>query len=148
MNSTKKKAVVKEEPMGFFQLLTLWFRNGLLWYAVISLLWLVAGSATGVGDKYLAARSFLMMLPFGLCMSAAGMLFSSKKLQRWLRLLGHYVITIVAFILFILLPNQNDAAPFKGSFVLVLIVLLTAIYWLLFLLVHIFKTKIKKLFEE
>ena len=147
MKSTQKKTV-KEKPKSFFQLLGLWLRGGLLWYAVISLLWLAAGSATGVGDKHLVARSFLMLFPFGLCMSTAGMLFSTQKIPRWLRVLGHYVITIVAFILFILLPNQNDAAPFRGSFILILIVLLTAIYWLLFLLVHIFKTKIKKLFEE
>ncbi|MBQ9784361.1 MAG: hypothetical protein IJW29_02565 [Clostridia bacterium] len=147
MKSTQKKAV-KEKPLGFFELLAIWFRTGLLWYAVISLLWMVAGSLTGVGDKYLNVKAFLMLFPFGLCMSAAGMLFASAKIQRWLRILGHYVITIVAFILFVLLPNQNAAAPFKGSFILILIVLLTVIYWILFLFVHIFKTKIKKLFEE
>ncbi len=147
MNSTKKKAV-KEEPLSFFHLLKSWFCGGLLWYAVISLLWLVAGSATGVGDKFLNVRAFLMMFPFGLCMSAAGILFSSPKIRRWLRMLGHYVITIVSFMLFILLPNQNAAAPFKASFVMILIVLLTLIYWFLFLCVHIFKTKIKQLFEE
>ncbi|MBQ9774009.1 MAG: hypothetical protein IJW30_05035 [Clostridia bacterium] len=134
--------------MDFLKLLKKWLRSACVWYAVVSLLMLCIGVAVGSGSSVLSTKSYLMMFPFGLCMSAAGMLYRSAKIDRWLRILAHYAISIVAFLLFLLLPNENPAVPFKASFVLIMIVLLSVVYWLLFLFVHIFRKRLSKLLED
>ena len=77
-------------------------------------------------------------------MSGAGMLYSSK-LPRWSRILSHYLISVIAFLLFMLLPAGSVSS---GVYVLLMLVLLTVIYWILFALVHIFSARWKRVVEE
>ena len=123
-----------------------WLVGGCVWYAIISLIFLIidliisSNNATHV----VSATSFLLMFPFGLSMSGAGMLYSSK-LPRWSRILLHYVISVVSFLLFMLLPAGSISS---GVYVLLMLVLLTVIYWILFALVHIFAIRWKRVVEE
>ena len=123
-----------------------WLVGGCVWYAIISLIFLIidliisSNNATHV----VSATSFLLMFPFGLSMSGAGMLYSSK-LPRWSRILLHYVISVVSFLLFMLLPAGSISS---GVYVLLMLVLLTVIYWILFALVHIFQVRWKRVVEE
>lgn len=123
-----------------------WLVGGCVWYAIISLIFLIidliisSNNATHV----VSATSFLLMFPFGLSMSGAGMLYSSK-LPRWSRILLHYVISVVSFLLFMLLPAGSISS---GVYVLLMLVLLTVIYWILFALVHIFSIRWKRVVEE
>ncbi|MBQ4274513.1 MAG: hypothetical protein IJB94_06050, partial [Clostridia bacterium] len=68
-----------------------------------------------------------------------------SKLPRWSRILLHYVISIVSFLLFMLLPAGSTSS---GVYVLLMLVLLTVIYWILFALVHIFAARWKRVVEE
>ena len=77
-------------------------------------------------------------------MSWAGMIYKSK-LSRWSRILLHYVISVVSFLLFMLLPAGSASS---GVYVLLMLVLLTVIYWILFALVHIFAARWKRVVEE
>ncbi|MBE6699782.1 MAG: hypothetical protein E7584_06055 [Ruminococcaceae bacterium] len=123
-----------------------WLVGGCVWYAIISLIFLIidliisSNNATHV----VSATSFLLMFPFGLSMSGAGMLYKSK-LPRWSRILLHYVISVVSFLLFMLLPAGSISS---GVYVLLMLVLLTVIYWILFALVHIFSIRWKRVVEE
>lgn len=123
-----------------------WLVGGCVWYAIISLIFLIidliisSKNATHV----VSATSFLMMFPFGLSMSGAGMLYKTK-LPRWSRILLHYVISVVSFLLFMLLPAGSASS---GVYVLLMLVLLTVIYWILFALVHIFQVRWKRVVEE
>lgn len=131
--------------MSFFQFVKKWIRNGLLWYAVLSLAILTAGVAVNSGNSILYAKSYLLLLPFGLCMSAADLLFKDTKISRWLCAFLHFAITLVAFLLFIFLPNATNKQPVK---ILGAVLIAAIVYWLLFLFVHIFKRSTKKLFED
>ena len=123
-----------------------WLVGGCVWYAIISLIFLIidliisSNNATHV----VSATSFLLMFPFGLSMSGAGMLYKTK-LPRWSRILLHYVISVVSFLLFMLLPAGSISS---GVYVLLMLVLLTVIYWILFALVHIFSIRWKRVVEE
>jgi hypothetical protein len=77
-------------------------------------------------------------------MSWAGMIYKGK-LPRWSRILLHYVISVVSFLLFMLLPAGSAST---GVYVLLMLVLLTVIYWILFAVVHIFAARWKRVVEE
>ena len=123
-----------------------WFVGGCVWYAIISLIFLIVDFALSYTNAthVISSTSFLLIFPFGLCMSGAGMLYKSK-LPRWSRILLHYIISIVSFLLFMLLPAGSLSS---GVYVLLMLVLLTVIYWILFALVHIFSARWKRVVEE
>ena len=132
--------------MKTFSKIKQWFTGGCVWYAIISLLFLIIDLALSQKDAthVISSTSFLLIFPFGLAMSGAGMLYKSK-LPRWSRILLHYVISIVSFLLFMLLPAGSTSS---GVYVLLMLVLLTVIYWILFALVHIFAARWKRVVEE
>ena len=123
-----------------------WFVSGCVWYAVISLMFLIIDVVLSASDAthVISSTSFLLIFPFGLSMSGAGMLFRSK-LPRWSRILLHYGISILSFLLFMLLPAGSASS---GVYVLLMLVLLTVIYWILFAIVHIFAERWKRVLEE
>ncbi len=123
-----------------------WFVGGCVWYAIISLIFLIIDIAlSNTNAKHvISSTSFLLIFPFGLSMSGAGMLYRSK-LPRWSRILLHYIISVVSFLLFMLLPAGSTSS---GVYVLLMLVLLTVIYWILFALVHIFAKRWKRIIEE
>ena len=123
-----------------------WFVGGCVWYAIISLIFLIIDIALSNTNAthVISSTSFLLIFPFGLSMSGAGMLYRSK-LPRWSRILLHYIISVVSFLLFMLLPAGSTSS---GVFVLLMLVLLTVIYWILFAIVHIFAKRWKRVVEE
>ena len=131
--------------MKTFSKIKQWFVGGCVWYAIISLIFLVIDIALSKDATHvISSTSFLLIFPFGLSMSGAGMLYRSK-LPRWSRILSHYIISIVSFLLFMLLPAGSLSS---GVYVLLMLVLLTVIYWILFALVHIFSMRWKRVVEE
>jgi hypothetical protein len=132
--------------MKTFSKIKQWLVGGCVWYAVISLIFLIIDIALSntKATHVISSTSFLLIFPFGLSMSGAGMLYRSK-LPRWSRILSHYVISVVSFLLFMLLPAGSTSS---GVYVLLMLVLLTVIYWILFALVHIFSARWKRVIEE
>jgi hypothetical protein len=132
--------------MKTFSKIKQWLVGGCVWYAVISLIFLIIDIALSntKATHVISSTSFLLIFPFGLSMSGAGMLYRSK-LPRWSRILSHYVISVVSFLLFMLLPAGSASS---GVYVLLMLVLLTVIYWILFALVHIFAKRWKRVIEE
>ncbi len=132
--------------MKTFKKIKQWFTGGCVWYAIISLIFLIIDLVISQKDAthVISSTSFLLIFPFGLAMSGAGMLYKSK-LPRWSRILSHYVISIVSFLLFMLLPAGSTSS---GVYVLLMLVLLSVIYWILFALVHIFAARWKRVVEE
>ena len=132
--------------MKIFSKIKQWLVGGCVWYAIISLIFLIIDIALSdtKATHVISSTSFLLIFPFGLSMSGAGMLYRSK-LPRWSRILSHYVISVVSFLLFMLLPAGSTSS---GVYVLLMLVLLTVIYWILFALVHIFAKRWKRIIEE
>ena len=132
--------------MKTFKKIKQWFTGGCVWYAIISLIFLIIDLIISQKDAthVISSTSFLLIFPFGLAMSGAGMLYKSK-LPRWSRILSHYIISIVSFLLFMLLPAGSLSS---GVYVLLMLVLLTVVYWILFALVHIFSMRWKRVMEE
>ena len=132
--------------MNTFAKIKKWFVGGCVWYAIVSLVFLIIDIALSntKATHIISSTSFLLIFPFGLSMAGAGMLYRSK-LPRWSRILSHYLISVVSFLLFMLLPAGSASS---GVYVLLMLVLLTVIYWILFALVHIFSKRWKRVVEE
>ena len=132
--------------MNTFAKIKQWLVSGCVWYAVISLIFLIIDIALSntKATHVISSTSFLLIFPFGLSMSGAGMIYRGK-LPRWSRILSHYLISVVSFLLFMLLPAGSASS---GVYVLLMLVLLTVIYWILFALVHIFSKRWKRVVEE
>ena len=103
MIEKKNQRVSRQNGTSLLAKIKQWLTGGCIWYAIISLVFLMIDliisekNATHV----VSATSFLMMFPFGLAMSGAGMLYRGN-LSRWARILLHYLISITSFFLFIL----------------------------------------------
>ena len=124
-----------------------WLADACVYFTGISLFLLLVDLAmTGTGAQTAVTPSaFLMIFPAALCMSAAGLLLALQAIPRWARCLGHYGITTLAFFLFLWFPARSSARP---STTLIAIVLFSVIYWLLFLMIHLVRSRIRRLMEE
>ena len=130
-----------------FQSFQNWLRGGCIWFTVFSvalilLRLIVAGSIDGAS---ISVTSFLLLLPASLCISGAGVLFRSERIPGWIRYLSHFLVTVLSIFFFLWLPSNTQA---KASTVLILLVAFSALYWLLFLLVHLIQKRIRLLLEE
>ncbi len=132
--------------MKTLQALKKWILNACVYYTFISMFFILIRLTLGnLGDSVINYHAFLLFLPCSLGLSAAGMLSKSKALPRWFRILSHYVITLLCVILFIWLPIGKE---FKGSTALILLVVFSVLYWILFAVIHLFKGRIRRLLEE
>ena len=96
-------------------------------------------------NKTITLGAYMLFLPAAACISGEGVLLTSKGVPRWLRILGHDLVTVLSVILFVWLP-QNPIA--RNSTSIILFLAFTVVYWLIFGLVHLIRGRIKRLLEE
>lgn len=116
------------------------------WYTAASVIILTAAMLiTGDTSGSVAAVSHLLLFPFGLALSGAGMVFRCSGLPRWARLLLHFFITLAAFFCFLWLPsgvNINATSVFTA------LLLLSLAYWLICLIVILTRKRFRSFKEE
>ena len=119
--------------MKTLQLVKKWLCDACVWFTVASLTMLLIGILFLPSMDYIASLSYLLFFPFGLCMSAAGLLREIKQLSSALRNLLHYLITLASLILFIVLPAGFAPTP---SFAFFALLLFSMIYWIILGALH------------
>ncbi len=122
-----------------------WLTGGCIWYTVVTVLLLTLQKLMPDVSSGVNATSFLLILPFGLSISGGNLLLRWERIPRYLRRIGHYLAVLLAVVLFLWLPANTAASP---ATLLILFVAGTALYWLLFGLVHLFRNRILKALEE
>ena len=136
---------------GFFmktlRILKQWMTDGCIYYTVISVLFLFISLAMGNDTDRTLVResSFLLMLPCGLVISIGTQLLRTKKMPRWSRYLSHYLLTVLGVFLFLWLPADSSATPMAGFLMLVLF---SVLYWLIFLVALLVRSRYRKLMED
>ena len=128
--------------MSSFNTFKIWMRGGCVWFTAIALFMLIFGLMFSTNANTVSTVSFLLFFPCGLCISAAGLLYKYQKLGMGLRRLLHYLITMASFIVFIWIPS---GASVTVPFLLLLLLLVSAIYWLIALALHILRSFIHRL---
>lgn len=130
-----------------FQLFIKWLRGGCVFFTILALLFLFLNATIeeGVPSSYVQIKPFLLLFPCGLGISLAGMILKSNRISSWLGKLLHYLITMLSLFVFIYLPSNA-----KPSFVSVLLLFagFSAIYWLIYLVVHLLGDRIRDLLED
>lgn len=122
-----------------------WLTGGCVCYTLLSVFFLFLGTVLNGTGFRINTLSFLLMLPCGMLISAANLLLRWKRLAFWLRSLLHYTVTVLSVFLFLWLPANTDA---HGSTMLILAVAFSAVYWILFGLVHLFLHRMKRLMSD
>ena len=69
----------------------------------------------------------------------------NKKIARWIAYLSHYVISVASVYIFLWLPSGTVASP---STPLLIMVLFSVLYWMVFGLVLLIRNRVRKLMEE
>ena len=122
-----------------------WITGGCVYFTAIAIFMLLLNFILieDSASKGISSSAFLMILPCALLLSLAGMLQKVEAIARWARLLLHYALFTVAVFLF--LSINSIASPMT---LLVLWAVITLLYWLIFLLVHLIRARIRRLLEE
>ena len=133
--------------MKHFITLKKWIVNGCVYFTAISLIMIVIKLLLDGSENAgrIHTGSFLLFLPFGLCMSAAGMLFSSQHLPSWAKYLLHFAITDLSLFLFLWLPANSSVQASTG---LIMLALISILYWIFLGLVVWIRSRVRKLMEE
>ncbi len=124
------------------------FSVACIYYAVISLALLLIQAIANGGFEATAVGTlnFLLIFPFSLSISAAQTLHLHASLSGAVRRLLHYLIFTLAFFLFLWLPTINaDSNPMNS---LIVILLFSALYWLVVLIVSATKKRFHSFREE
>ena len=130
--------------MKTLRILKQWLCSGCVYYTVIAIgiliLSLMSDTAAGI-----AVTRFLAIFPAALCMSAGGMLWKTQNLPRWIRVLFLYLIDVLAVFLFLYLPVSVAAEAVTK---LLMFVLLSVVFWIVFGLIMLISTRIRRLMAE
>ena len=119
------------------ELLKKWFCNTCVWFTCLSLVMLLIGILFLPNMDYISTLSYLLFFPFGLCMSAAGLLMDVKRISIFWRLLIHYTVTMLCLVLLLFLPS-GVSLSFAMAFFFFL--LFSIIYWVGACVIHILRT--------
>lgn len=134
--------------MKSFRTFLSWIRGGCVYFTLISLVMIllnIALSDSDVASRGINLEAFLLFFPCGLGISAGSLLRKTEKLPGWASALAHYLCTVLSIFLFVWIPI-NPAA--RASTVLIMLVAFSAVYWILFLLVHLTRRRILALWED
>lgn len=124
------------------------FTGACVYYAIASLLMILLGLLSNNGFanvKVVPVLNLVLLFPFGLLMSAGQMLLKAESLLKALRLPLHYIITLVAFFLFLLLPANANA---KAGYYLIGLLLMSLVYWIGYLIIALTKKRFHSFKEE
>lgn len=131
--------------MKYRQTIGKWLCGGCVCYTLLSVFFLILGTALSGSGYRVNTFSFLMMLPCAFLLSFANLLLMNRRQEFWLRALLHYLITTVSVFLFLWLPAGVEA---RGSTVLILAVAFSVVYWILFFLIRMMRRRILRLLSD
>ena len=122
-----------------------WMAASCVCFTAVTLFMILAAFLGETGEKAVNAMQVLRTFPCALCMGAAWRLLASEKPARWARFLLHYLIHVLSIFLFLYLP-----VSFSGQAVarLLMLVLLSVVYWVIFGITALIVSRIRVLTDE
>ena len=122
-----------------------WIADGCLYHTVISGVFLLIAFLSKSGESFVEVSSFLLMIPCGLTISVGTQILRNTNLSRGFRFFFHYFFTVIGLFVFLVLPAGNTTTPMT-KFMMVL--LLSAIYWIVFVIAFFSHKRYKKLMKS
>jgi len=122
------------------------FKSTCVYFTLISVFFLFLGWLDGAQS---ASSSFeasaFYFIPFGFCMALGQELLCAKSLSRPVRYLGHYAVTMLTILIFLVLAAEY---PFQFTTLILLFVIFSVLYWIVFGIAALILGRVKKLMEE
>ena len=112
-------------------------------YFTIITLFLLIIQSFQTETRYVTPSRFLLIYPFGLAMAFGNLVLMTKALKAAAKTFLHFLITVLSFYVFLILPAQNSGNP------IALLFILSVIYFLIATPILIVRhAKLKKAREE
>ena len=123
------------------------FTAACVYYSIFSLLLLLINVVLtgGTDGKVIGVLNVLLLFPFSFSLSGAEFLRKSSKLSGVTKMLLHYLIFTAAFLLFLWMPSKTTKTLINAIFTLLLV---TLIYWVVYLIGHLTAKRIRNIREE
>ena len=131
--------------MKFWKNLKNWFAISCVCFTLITMFMLATALLGSQNEKVVNASQVLRTFPCALCLGAAWIIWSTQRIARWLRILSHYLIHVLAVFLFLYLPVSLSGQAAAG---LLMFVLLSAMYWGVFGLSALIRSRIRVLTQK
>ena len=120
-----------------------WLRGGCVYFTAIAL-FLTSIDFLSDASSAISSTSFLLIFPAALTISAAGLILHNESFPRWGRILCHYLLTVLGIFVFLYLPTKQTVQPMMA---LMMFLVFSVVYWILFLFIHIIGGRIRRLME-
>ena len=131
--------------MKFWNNFKKWFSISCVCFTLITMFMLLIALWGSENEKVVNAAQVLRTFPCALCLGVAWVLWRAEKVARWGRILSHYLIHVLAIFLFLYLPVSLSGQAASN---LLMFVLLSAIYWAVFGLAALIRSRIRILTEK
>ena len=122
-----------------------WLSKSCVCFTVITLFMLLSALTESKGEQIVHIAQVLRTFPCSLCMGFAFVLLKRQSIARWVRILLHYLLCVGSFFCFLYLPVSLSGQAIAG---LVMLVLFSAIYWILFGLTVLVVSRARILMEQ
>ena len=131
--------------MKFWKTLKKWFAISCVCFTLITMFMLITALLGSQNEKVINAAQVLRTFPCALCLGAAWCIWQAQKPARYIRILSHYLIHVLAIFLFLYLPVSLSG---QAAARLLMLVLLSLIYWIIFGLSALIRSRIRVLTEQ
>jgi len=119
---------------------------GCVYYTVVSFFLILIGFFAGNSEHvWNIPVNFWQIFPASLSFALAQTVLTSKRIARWKRYLSHYIICLLAVLFFFFLSSSDTP---QAVYTMLLLVFLTVIYWALFGLILLVRSRIRRLMQE
>ena len=125
------------------QMIKKWLIDGCALYTLISVVYLIIGLS--IGNTGISAANFLLILPTALTISIGMQIYQNRKLGKGTRYFLNYVFTVFGVFLFMVIPSDPSRLPMQNF---VGLILLSILFWVLFLLYRLIQTRIEKIIKK
>ena len=122
-----------------------WIAVSCVCFTAITLFMILVALLGAQTEKVVNALQVLRTFPCALCLGAAWWIWWSEKPARWGKILSHYLIHVLAIFLFLYLPVSLSGQPAAR---LLMLVLLSVIYWVIFGVIALIRSRIRVLKDE
>ena len=128
--------------MNFWKNFKNWFSISCVCFTLITMFMLLTALLGNQDEKVVNASQVLRTFPCSLCLGAAWCIWRVQKIARYIRILSHYLIHVLAIFLLLYLPVSLSG---QAGARLLMLVLLSAIYWIIFGLYALIRSRIRVL---
>lgn len=117
-----------------------WLGGSCVAFTAITLVFLMLNSKNP--NAHISVRAMLLYIPCALCIAGGEMLRRWREIPRWIRILASYLISTLSVFLFLYLPIATE-----GVMRLVIFFLLTILYWIVFGICALIRSRLQILRE-